>query len=71
MRYSYEFKKKCVEMYYQGIYPDTPEGIDTKIFRNKVREWVRIEEAMDRMLFVIRLTTKIGLRKLNLNLWLK
>ena len=45
MRYSYEFKKKCVEMYYQGIYPDTPEGIDTKIFRNKVREWVRIEEA--------------------------
>ena len=44
MRYSYEFKRKCVEMYYQGIYPDTPEGIDTKSFRNKVREWVRIEE---------------------------
>ena len=27
MRYSYEFKRKCVEMYYQGRYPDTPEGV--------------------------------------------
>ena len=45
MRYSYEFKRKCVEKYYQGIYPDTPEGIDTKSFRKKVREWVRIEES--------------------------
>ena len=27
MRYSYEFKKKCVEMYKQGKYPDTPSGI--------------------------------------------
>ena len=24
MRYSYEFKRKCIEMYYQGLYPDTP-----------------------------------------------
>ena len=45
MRYSYEFKRKCVEMYYQGIYPDTPEGIDTGRFHRKIREWVRIEEA--------------------------
>ena len=45
MRYSYEFKRKCVEMYHQGLYPDTPEGLDTKRFRNKVREWVRIEES--------------------------
>ena len=34
MRYSYEFKRKCVEMYYQGNYPDTPEGIRTY-------QWVR------------------------------
>lgn len=45
MRYSYEFKRKCVEMYHQGFYPDTPEGLDTKRFRDKVREWVRIEES--------------------------
>ena len=45
MRYSYEFKRKCVEMYYQGNYPDTPEGISTEKFRRKIREWVRIEES--------------------------
>jgi transposase-like protein len=45
MRYSYEFKRKCVEMYHRGEYPDTPEGISTDRFHKKVREWVRIEEA--------------------------
>ena len=45
MRYSYEFKRKCVEMYHQGIYPDTPEGIDPKRFRGQVRDWVKIEES--------------------------
>ena len=45
MRYSYEFKRKCVEMYYRGEYPDTPDGIGTKRFHQKVREWVRIEES--------------------------
>ena len=42
MRYSYEFKRKCVEMYHQGCYPDTPEGIGTRNFHNKIREWARI-----------------------------
>ena len=32
-------------MYYQGNYPDTPEGISTKRFRSNIREWVRIEES--------------------------
>ena len=45
MRYSYEFKRKCVEMYYQGKYPDTPSGIKDKAFHDKIREWVRIEES--------------------------
>ena len=45
MRYSYEFKRKCVEMYYQGRYPDTPEGVKQGNFHSKIRQWVRIEEA--------------------------
>ena len=45
MRYSYEFKKNCVEMYYRGEYPDTPDGLGDKRFHQKIREWVRIEEA--------------------------
>ena len=45
MRYSYEFKKKCVELYYRGEYPDTPDGIGLKRFHGTIREWVRIEKA--------------------------
>ncbi len=44
-RYSYEFKRKCVEMYYQGKYPDTPNGIGSKRFHQKIREWVRVAES--------------------------
>ena len=45
MRYSYEFKRKCVELYREGLWPDTPEGISTRNFRLTIRKWVRIEEA--------------------------
>lgn len=31
MRYSYVFKRKCVEMYHQGLYPDAPEGLDLRL----------------------------------------
>ena len=45
MRYSYEFKRKCVDMYYRGEYPDTPNGISDKTFHRTVRKWARLEEA--------------------------
>ena len=46
MRYSYEYKRKCIEMYREGKWPETPEGIkDQERFRGKIREWVRMEEA--------------------------
>ena len=45
MRYSYEFKRKCVEMYRNGIVPDVPEGISKKQFQHEIRKWMRIEEA--------------------------
>ena len=44
MRYTHEFKIKCIDLYRQGRYPDTPEGLTDKRFHDKVREWVRIEE---------------------------
>ncbi|WP_156300320.1 hypothetical protein [Streptobacillus canis] len=40
MRYSFKFRKKCVEMYKKGIYPETPDGLRTKRFRDKIRRWV-------------------------------
>jgi len=45
MRYSYEFKKRCVELYRDGKWPKPPEGVKQKRFRDKIREWDRIEEA--------------------------
>ena len=45
MRYSYEFKRKCVDMYRQGIWVETPEGIkDPSDFHRMIRRWKRIED---------------------------
>ena len=44
MRYSYEYKRRCVEMYRMGEWPETPDGIqDPASFRNMIRRWFRIE----------------------------
>ena len=45
MRYSYNYKRKAVELYRQGLWPDTPDGLNTKDFRKMIRRWVRIEES--------------------------
>ncbi|MDO4394071.1 MAG: hypothetical protein Q4C80_06625 [Bacillota bacterium] len=39
MRYSYEFKRKCVELYRQGQYLPTPDGLSDKQFHATVRKW--------------------------------
>ncbi len=45
MRYSYDYKIKAVEMYRKGLWPDTPDGINTEDFHGTIRKWVRIEES--------------------------
>ena len=45
MRYTYEYKLKCVEMYRRGEWPETPEGIKEHNFRIMIRRWVRTEES--------------------------
>ena len=46
MRYSYEYKRKCVELYREGKWLETPDGIkDPENFRDMIRRWVRMEEA--------------------------
>ena len=44
MRFSYDFKKECVEAHRNGVYLDTPEGISTACFRSHVRRWRRLED---------------------------
>ena len=45
MRYSYEYKKLCVEMYRQGKWSETPVGVKQKNFHKTIRKWARMEEA--------------------------
>lgn len=45
MRYSKEFKIKCVKLYRQGKYPKTPDNISSERFHNKIREWVRTADS--------------------------
>ena len=42
MRYSYEFKKECVELYRQGKWMETPEGVKQHMFRDKIRYWSKL-----------------------------
>ena len=45
MKYSYEYKRMCVEMYREGKWPETPEGIQQGNFHKMIRNWTRIEDS--------------------------
>ena len=45
MRYTWEYKMKCVEKYRRGEWPETPEGVNRKLFRDTIRRWIRLEES--------------------------
>ena len=45
MKYNYEYKRKCVETYREGKWPETPDGIQERNFHDMVRKWFRIEES--------------------------
>ena len=44
MKYSYEYKLMCVELYREGKWPETPTGAKEKKFRDMIREWVCTED---------------------------
>ena len=44
MKYSYKFKRQCVELYRQGKWPETPKDIPKRNFHNTIRIWARIED---------------------------
>ena len=43
MRYNYEFKRKCVEMYRQGIVPNIPKGISRTRFIQYLNDQIHLE----------------------------
>lgn len=42
MRYSFEFKMMCVELYKQGKWPETPSGVKPHTFHTKINYWSRL-----------------------------
>ncbi len=44
-KYSYEFKKKCVELYRQNLELPTPDAVSRNNFRHTVAYWTRLVEA--------------------------
>ena len=45
MRYSYEYKRRCIESYKQGILPEIPDGITEEGFKGMIRRWIRQDNA--------------------------
>ena len=59
MRYSYEYKRKCIELYREGRWPETPVGIKgPRNFHNMIRRWFHSEEANDPEILKHRGTNK-------------
>ena len=44
MKYDYVFKLNCVELYRNGQWPETPEGIGQKNFRKRITTWGKIAD---------------------------
>lgn len=71
MRYSQEFKIKCIEAYRQGKWPKTPKGIKQHNFRCMVRRWSRMGEANNSDVLNQKGFNKNWTQKKNLNWFLK
>lgn len=44
MRCSYEYKKQCAELYWQGTWAKAPVGVKEKNFQNMIRIQARTEK---------------------------
>ena len=43
MRYSYEFKRKAIELFHQGELPETPTGVLPHTSHDQIRKWAKQE----------------------------
>ena len=44
MKYSFEYKLACVELYREGKWEKTPNGITDRHFHNMIRKWAKTEK---------------------------
>ena len=67
MKYSYEYKRMCVDLYRRGQWPETLPGAKGKKFRDMIREWGRMEDACGAKGLHRRSRTGSGHRIKNMN----
>ena len=46
MKYSKEFKLRCIQKYKDGIYIEDPPGVNHKNFRDQIKKWVKIYDSL-------------------------
>ena len=69
MRYTYEFKKKAVELYRQGKWIDAPNDIiNLKNFHDMIVRWHHLEESNTSDCLKHCVQIKSGLQRKNMNL---
>ena len=71
MRYSYEYKRKCVELYRKGKWPDFPEGISKEAFKKQYGVGFEAKMVLGQKVYIIKIGIEFGHQKKNLNLYLK
>ena len=60
MKYSYEYKKRCVDLYREGKWAETPKGVSTNRFHHAVVEWHRLEKSCGPEALQHKIRTKYG-----------
>jgi transposase-like protein len=66
MRYTKEFKLECVRKYQTGMHIDDPGGCKHSTFSKKVRNWIRIYDAMGEVGLNHKKPTRTYLDKLSM-----
>lgn len=71
MRYSYEFKMKAIELFYQGEWPETPNGVSPHSFHAQIRYWAKQEELHGPDINKFYGEKRIGLQRINMSSYVK
>lgn len=67
MRYSYEFKRKAIELFYQGKWPETPTGVLPHTFHEQIRKWAKQEKFNGPEINSIVQIISVGLQRTNMS----
>ena len=64
---TYEYKKICVDLYRQGRWSETQDGVNEKRFHDTIRTWVRIENVCEPEVLRHKNQNKVWTAEKNMN----